>query len=107
MPREEPLEPPLLGRGSSIGIRWLASLAGAAVTAVWVFDTTAGAYQRAAWLMERARPACVHSSIGNEELHRVVEQELEANGSKKDALRAIVARCQSNLRAGRPELFHG
>jgi hypothetical protein len=100
MQREEPLEPPLFGPGWSNGLRWLASLAGAAFTAFCVLSATAGANQRVAWLMDRARPACAHSSMGNEELHRVAERELKASGSKRDALRAIVTLCQAQLQAG-------
>jgi hypothetical protein len=102
MQRQKPLEPQLLGPWS-IAWRWLASLTGAALTAVWVFDTTAGAHQLA-WLMERARPACLHSSLSNEELHQVAEQQLAASPSKRDALRNVIGHCQANLRAERSQL---
>jgi hypothetical protein len=39
--------------------------------------------------------------MGNEEvLHRVAQRELMANGSKKDALRAIVTLCQATFQSG-------
>ena len=60
MPREKPLEPQLFGQRWSIAWRWLASVTGAALTAFWVFETTAGTHQLA-WLMERARPACIRA----------------------------------------------
>jgi hypothetical protein len=100
MQREEPLEPPLFGPGWSNGLRWLASLGGAAFTAFCVLNATAGADQRIAWLMERARPACAHGSMGNEELHRVAQHELMASNSKQDALRAIVTLCQTKFQDG-------
>jgi hypothetical protein len=99
MRSEEPLEPPLFGQGWSKGIRWVASLGGAAITAIWVLSTTAGANQRVVWLMERARPACAHSQIDNEELHAAAQHELETGSSKQDALRAIVNLCQARLRS--------
>ena len=54
--------------------------------------------------MENARPACLHSSLSNEELHQVAEQELAASPSKKDALRNIIDHCQASLRAERSQL---
>ncbi|SDR41488.1 hypothetical protein SAMN05444161_3682 [Rhizobiales bacterium GAS191] len=81
------------------GLRWFASFAAALITAIWVFDATAGAAQRVSRLMEMARPACIHSGITNEELHDLVERELEASASKKDAFRAVVTRCQGKPRA--------
>jgi hypothetical protein len=100
MQKEEPLEPPLFGQNLSNGIRWLASLGGAAATAIWVLSTTATANQRLIWLMERARPACAHSVANKEELHRFATSELAANDSKEEALRALVALCQTKLRLG-------
>ena len=94
------LEPLLFRLSWSYGLRWLTSVAAAIVTAIGVFDTTAGAGQRVAWLMERARPACIHSGITNEELHDLVRVELQASGSKKDALRTVVTLCQTKLRRG-------
>jgi len=100
MRRDEPLEPPVFGSRWSNGLRWLTSLGGAAFTALCVLDATAGANQRLAWLMERARPACIHSRISNKELHSYAKRELDASGSKKDALRALVTLCQATPRAG-------
>jgi hypothetical protein len=99
MQKEEPLEPPLFGQNLSNAIRWLASLGGAAATAIWVLSTDAGANQRLVWLMERARPACDHSIANKEELHRFARDQLAANDTKEDALRALVALCQAKLRA--------
>jgi hypothetical protein len=94
-------EPPFLRRiFRSGGLRWLTSIGAALITAVWVLDTTAGAAQRA-WLMERARPACIHGSITNEELDHMVRHELEAGASKKDTLRTVVTLCQAKLGMGR------
>jgi hypothetical protein len=84
----------------SDGLRWLACITAALITAMCVFDTTAGAAQRVARLMEMARPACNHSGITNEELHDLVWHEVEAGTNKKDALRAVVIRCQTKLRVG-------
>ena len=99
MRKEEPLEPTIFGERLSRGIRWLASLGGAAATAVWVLDTSAGANQRLVWLIERARPACAHSITNKEELHRFARTELAASDSKEEALRSLVALCQTKLRA--------
>jgi hypothetical protein len=98
MQKEDPLEPPLFGQNLSKAIRWLASLAGAAATAIWVLSTSAGANQRLVWLMERARPACAHSVANKEELHRFARDQLAANDTKEDALRALVTLCQTKLR---------
>jgi hypothetical protein len=84
----------------SDGPRWLASFGAALFTGIWVFDTTAGAAQRVARLMDMARPACIHSGITNEELHEVVTHALVGGSSKKDALRAVVTLCQTKLRVG-------
>jgi hypothetical protein len=93
-------EPPLFRRiFRSGGLRWLASIGAALITAVWVLDTTAGAAQRA-WLMERARPACFHGGITNEELDHMVRHELEAGASKKDALHTVVTLCRAKLGVG-------
>ncbi|MFI5012964.1 MAG: hypothetical protein ACHQAY_11520 [Hyphomicrobiales bacterium] len=97
---DDALEPALFRLTGSHGLRWLTSVAAAIITAAWVFDTTAGAAQRLAWLMERARPACLHGGITNEELHDLAARELETSTSKKDALRSVVALCQAKLRTG-------
>jgi hypothetical protein len=70
------------------------------ITAIGVFDATAGAAQRVARIMEMARPACDHTGITNEELHDLVRQEVEAGTSKGDAVRTVVTLCQAKLRAG-------
>ena len=107
MLREEPLEPPILRNGFPFSVRWLASLAGAALTAFWVFDTTAGAQQRMAWLMERARPACVESGVNREELHRLASLELDAGLGKESALEAVVATCHARRAAQAPLTAEG
>jgi hypothetical protein len=99
MAKEEPLEPPILRNGFPFSVRWVASLGGAALTAFWVFDTTAGAQQRMAWLMERARPACIESGVNREELHRLAARELDAGLGKRSALEAVVAMCHARRAA--------
>jgi hypothetical protein len=69
-------EPPPVFEGWSYRLRLLAAIGAAVTTAAWVFDTTAGAAQQLAWLMERARPACMHGRMSNEELHSVAVYEL-------------------------------
>lgn len=81
-------------------LRWFACIMASLITAMCVFDTTAGAAQRVARLMEMARPACDHSAIANKELRDLVWHEVEAGTSKKDALRAIVIRCLTKIRVG-------
>lgn len=102
--QREKQQPQFFGQSWSIAWRWLASLTGATLTAFWVFETTAGAHQLA-WLMERARPACLHSSLNNEELHQVAEQELAANPDKKKALRNIIDHCLASMRVERSQLL--
>ena len=104
MQREKQLEPKFFRQRWSLAWRWLASLTGATLTAFWVFETTAGAHQLA-WLMERARPACLHASLSNEELYHVAEQELATSPGKKVALRNIIDHCQASLRMQRTELL--
>lgn len=87
-------EPPLRRSAGAEGFGWIASLVAAFLTAVWVFDSTAGAAQRVARLMEMARPACNHTHISNEELHDLAQRELAVSASKSDALQAIVMRCR-------------
>ena len=84
----------------SFGFRWLASITAAMITAALVFDATAGAAQRMAWLIERARPACAHSGMTNAEIHGLAGQELEARIDKREALRSLVALCQARLQSG-------
>ena len=84
----------------SYNLRWLTSIAAAVITAILVFDATAGAAQRMAWLIEKARPACTHSGITNAELHALASEELDLRTSKKDALRALVTLCQARLANG-------
>jgi hypothetical protein len=101
MLKDEPL-PGL--KGWSYRLRWLASVFAAVITAAWVFNTTAGAAQRLAWLMERARPACMHNGMSNEELHTVAEYELGVARSRHDALRAVISVCEA--RFGSPRKTH-
>jgi hypothetical protein len=91
---------PIFRLSWSYGLRWLTSVAAAVVTGIWAFDTTAGAAQRVAWLMEKARPACIHSGITNGELHDLASLQLQASGSKKDALRTVVTLCQAERPSG-------
>jgi hypothetical protein len=97
---DTPLQPLLIRRKCSYGLRWLACVAAAAIAGCLAFDSTVGAAQRFAWLMERARPACIHSGIPNEELHRLALHELQAEASKGKALLAVIASCHAKFRAG-------
>jgi hypothetical protein len=95
-------EPPPVFEGWSYRLRLLAAIGAAVTTAAWVFDTTAGAAQQLAWLMERARPACMHGRMSNEELHSVAVYELGVAPSKHDALRAIISQCNTGSDGARP-----
>ena len=93
-----PGEPALRRKAGAEGLGWIASLVASFLTAVWVFDSTAGAAQRVARLMEMARPACSHTRISNEDLHDLVQHELAVSASKSEALQAIIAQCREGFR---------
>jgi 8-oxo-dGTP pyrophosphatase MutT (NUDIX family) len=59
---------------------------------------SAKAAQRESRLVEMARPACGHTAMTNEELHRLVRNEYNTGTDKQNTLRSVVALCQANLR---------
>jgi len=78
-----PGEPALRRKAGAEGLGWIASLVASFLTAVWVFDSTAGA---------------AHTSISNEDLHDLVQHELAVSASKSEALQAIIAQCREGFR---------
>ena len=69
-----------------------------AISLVLLF--AARASQREARFMELVRPSCEHTSISNEELHRLVRSEYKPGTSKLEALQWVATLCRDGTRTG-------